>query len=129
MANRTRQNIDERLIECLARGENKRDAAKLSACSESTVRRRMNDPDFVKRLTEYRETTFQRASEKMANMVDVPLDTLLDLLKAKDKPNIRLNASRAILEMALRYRESISFESRLARLEELAAANIKGGEQ
>ena len=53
--------------------------------------------------------------------------TLLELMRASAKANVRLGAAKAVLEIGMKVRETAELEERLAALEERLAEDAKGG--
>lgn len=65
----------------------------------------------------------EAGSGRLAELVDVALDGLRDLLKSDAPPAVRLQAARCVLESCLRFREAVSVERRIAALESVQAEN------
>ncbi len=113
MAGKPRRN-DEKLIDFLAAGRSNADAARLSGMS---VDRRMADSDFRHQLDTRRAEMFERGAARMADLVSRSIDTLSELMERSKSESIRLSAAKSVIDGAIRLRELISIESRLAELE------------
>ena len=109
---------DETLIVALASGLSVRNAAKRAAVSESTAFRRLRDPAFRQRVDETRGTLFSEALGRLADAASEAVNTLRGLLGKKSPPAVRLAASRAVLDLGVRMRDSIELESRMRAMEE-----------
>jgi hypothetical protein len=109
---------DARLIEQLAGGTTITKSASLAGVSRRTVTRRLADPDFRRRVNEARRQIVDHAVGRMATSMKSAAVVLRKLLKS-DADSIRLGASRAIMELGQRLRDSVEFEERLTTLESL----------
>lgn len=107
---------DEPLVAALARGESLTRAGRLCGKSLSTVRRRMADDDFRQRVQKARSELLESSAAALAAASREAVITLRHLLTAEGE-SIRLGASKAILELSVKFRESVELESRLAALE------------
>lgn len=108
---------DSLLLIALASGQTIQTAAQTAGVSERTASRRMRDPAFRRRLADIRGQMLSRAAGKLAEVAAGAVDCLQQLLLANSEA-IRLGASRAVLELAVRLRESEEFAMRLAALEQ-----------
>jgi hypothetical protein len=127
MSGNPRQSRDERLIECLARGNSQVNAARLCGCSSKTVARRLENAEFRDHVEAYRADMFEAGAGRIASLIDDSLETLSDLLKPGTSPTIRLAAARVVVDASLKYRDSIAFDRRLAALERMVEEASKGG--
>ncbi|MGD9857215.1 MAG: hypothetical protein AB7U20_19900 [Planctomycetaceae bacterium] len=119
MSAEPRQKREDALVLALARGESIADAARLSGWSQRTIQRRLADPDFSRQVRDARADMIGRASARLADATDAAVQTLRDLLSAESE-SVRLSASRSILELACRLRDSEELEARVAELEAIA---------
>ncbi len=115
-----RRDADEALVAAVAAGATKQEAAQLIGVGERTVYRRLDDPDFRRRVDQARAELVSRTVGKLADASTAAVTTLCALLEA-DSESIRLGAARAILELGLKLRASEEFERRLSALEEQSA--------
>ena len=117
MARNDRRKGDEPLVLALAVGKTVRDAAVEAGVSERTVFRRLEEAEFLNRVTELRGRMVESASGRLANAAGAACDRLKGLLEAASE-SVQLGAARTILEQAVRLRELLDLESRLKILEE-----------
>ena len=118
MAGKSRQNQDHTIVEALARGEGQTATATLVGCSVSTVRRRLDDPEFRNRIERFRGEMLDSAAGKLGAIVEQAVTTLNGLMSKSMPPVVRLGAARSVCDFALRIRESVIWERRLTALEE-----------
>ena len=116
MAHRGRRNADEALAAALAAGQTLREAATAVGVSERTATRRWADSGFRRRVAELRAAAVERATGKMGDGMAEAADVLRKLLVANSE-TVRLGACRAVLELAVKLREAVDLEIRLAALE------------
>lgn len=110
-------NIDDRLLMALACGATVETAARTLGVSESTVYRRLKNPDFQGRLQQLRADMVQRTSGMLTASGGEFVKTLLALVKDNIPHAVRLGAARAGLELGMKIRESAELEARIAALE------------
>jgi hypothetical protein len=123
MARRGRKNADEQLLMALACGATIENAARSAGVSQTTVYRRMNDPDFAARLRQMRSDMVQRTAGALTAAATEAVRTLLELQKQPTPAAVRLGAARAVLEIGVKLREVAELEDRIAALEEQVAAS------
>lgn len=109
---------DALLIALLAAGYSQGQAAQSAGVSSRTVSRRMDDPAFVAQVQQAQATTIQQVAARLTVASLRAVSTLLRLLDGRSE-TVRLGAAKAVLELAVRYRESQELEARLAQLEDL----------
>jgi hypothetical protein len=120
MAENGRRKGDAALLLALASGQTVRDAARIAGIGERTATRRLAEPDFRRRIAELRGEMVGRALGKMADGMTAAADTLRQLLTASSD-TVKLGASRALLELAVKLREAVELEERVTALERTAA--------
>jgi AcrR family transcriptional regulator len=106
------------LILALACGDSVRDAARAAGIPERTVYRRLRTESFVQRVNQARTAMLQQAVGRLSKSVTragEALDRLLD----SESERIRLQAAKAIIDCALKLGDSVSYEQRLATLEDM----------
>lgn len=118
MAGKSRHNQDDVIVDALARGECQTTAAQRAGCSVTTIRRRLDDPQFRNRIERFRVEMLDAVAGKMGANVEQAVTTLTALMAEPMPPAVRLGAARAVCDFALRIRESLSWERRLTALEE-----------
>jgi hypothetical protein len=106
----------------LACGATLEGAARQAGVSESTVRRRVKDPQFLAKLQALRGDMVQRTSGALTAAGTASVQTLLELQKPTAPPATRLGAAKAVLELGMKVRETAELEQRLAALEQQVAA-------
>jgi hypothetical protein len=116
-----RKNADEVLLLALACGATLENAARKAEVSVRTVQRRLDDPDFRRRLAEVKADMVRRTAASLSAGAVEAVKTLLSLQAAAQPPAVRLGAARAILELGMKVREVVEFEERLAALEQRVA--------
>ena len=121
-----RKNGDVALVAGLAGGASVQEAARQARLSERTAYRRLEDPEFCHQVAEARRALIVRAVGTLARVASAAAVTLAQLLKAESE-SVRLGACRAILELAVRLRESEELEARIAALEDATAPGVREG--
>ena len=107
---------DMPLIVALAAGRSIRDAAKDCDLGESTVYRRLADPDFCRELSRIRSELWGATLSKLADGSTRAAEKLIQLLDSDDE-RLQLSAAKAILEAGGRLRDGVDMDLRLQRLE------------
>lgn len=111
------------LVLGLARGLSYSEAAKAAGIGERTIVRRMADPVFRAEVERIRAAMIERALGKLADKVSAAVDTLGNLLKPGTPATVRRGAADSLLSHALRLREHLELDARLAALEARLDAN------
>ena len=128
MAQKGKRNADHRLLLALACGASVEATARQAGVSESTAYRRLADAAFRKELQDLRGDMVRRTAGALTAAASEAVRTLLELMRAQSKGNVRLGAARSVLEIGMKVREVAELEERLAALEErLAADDARGG--
>jgi len=116
-----RHKADQTLLMALACGATVENAAKTASVSPATVYRRLQDPEFQRKLQEIRSDMVVRTSSMLTAAGMESVKTLLSLQQPTIPHTVRLGAARAVLEIGLRAREAASLEERLAVIEQQLA--------
>ena len=95
-----RRHIDELAVEHLAAGHTIRETAQLCGCDESTIKRRLRDPEFRARVTAERQAVVEAIRGELRRAGHQAVATLEALL-VSDDPKVRLGASKALLTLLL----------------------------
>lgn len=101
----------------LARGASYSEAAVAAGVGVRTVVRRMQNPAFRAEVERVRSAMLGIAMGKLTAAVAGAVDTLADLLHPGTLSSVRRGAADSILGHALRLREHLDHEERLAALE------------
>lgn len=112
-----RHRADDQLLLSLATGATVEAAAAQAQVSESTVYRRLSDPDFAERLTQMRSAMVRRAMDLLTTAAAQAVQTLVDLQDEKAPPTVRLGAARAVLELGSKLRTEGELAARLEAAE------------
>src|SRR5262245_51543960 len=95
---------DSLLVTLLSVGWNYRQAGERVGLSERTVKRRMADPTFRRRVAGARQEMAQAAAGQLTAGMVKAAKTLIELMDAeKEKGATRLGAAKALLEYAGRF--------------------------
>ena len=108
---------DEVLIEALGRGSTQAEASKLAGCAVRTVARRLDDPQFVRRVDVFRDALLEAGAAKLGDLIGLATSTLRELLADDVPPQIRLGSAKTVLDASLKLRDSLLLEKRLTALE------------
>jgi hypothetical protein len=114
---RGRRDVDDIIIASLVCGAKQDAAAAKAGVSTTTVQRRLQNPKFRRRLVEARVEMVQRLAGNLTAASTEAVRTLLELIKS-GSPAVKLGASRTILEIGTRMRESADLEQRVLEIEE-----------
>lgn len=112
-----RRRGDEVLLAALAAGHSHPEAGKLAGLSERTVRRRLADPLFRAELDAMKREVVQRTAASLADASTEAVGTLRLLLASREEW-VQLRAAVSLLDVTIRYRETLELSERLAALEE-----------
>ena len=116
MGRKPTQNARPAVVEAIARGCSKAEAARLAGVSRSTVDRILEEPGISDEIDEFRRTMLVNAANRLAGATAAAVDELKKLLKEKS-PSVRLSVVKGILDTACRYHELIVFDHRLEEIE------------
>jgi hypothetical protein len=130
MARPIRKAVDRVLLQALACGATVENAARKAGVCERTVYRRLEDPDFCRRLQELRTEMVQRTAGMLTAAGLSSVKVLVDLQNdVAVEPTVRRRSARDVLEMGLKFREAAELEQRLAAVEaRLAGAASEAGQ-
>jgi hypothetical protein len=97
-----RAGADSMLLAALAAGATAEEAAETAHVSARTVRRRLSDPEFARRVDHARAAMLDSALGRLSAGASSAVDTLADLQAPDRPPSVRLGAAKAMLECGLR---------------------------
>lgn len=111
-----REAVDEVLVSSLAAGLSQVDAGDRAGVTDRTVRRRLEEPEFVARVRDKRREMVGEATGRVTSLLTAAVDTFGELLESAD-PGIRLRAATAIVRTTSEYHVNEDFAARLTDLE------------
>lgn len=114
-----------RAITALLSHRNTREAAKAANVAERTMWRWLDEPAFRAELSRQEGAVLEQVTRGLLAMQDKALQELGDLITGYGgnvSAGIRLQAVKAALDIQLRYRELLSLEDRVRKLEEAQSA-------
>ena len=111
------------LLLALAAGMSVRDAAAAAGVSESTVYRRMRDPQYRQEVQAVRGEMMSQALGAMADGMAEAAGVLRGLLRSNNE-GIKLSAARSMLDLGVKIQSAVEIEQRLTAIE----ARIHGQE-
>jgi hypothetical protein len=118
MARPPRKEADRVLLQTLACGGTVENAARKAGVGERTVYRRLADPDFRRQISDLRTEMQQRTLGMLIAASTSSVKVLVDLQgDVSVPPGVRRRSARDVLEMAVKFRESLDWEQRLAAIE------------
>lgn len=104
----------------MAKGCNLRDAARESGAGERTIKTwTATSPAFTHRINDLRGEMTARALGRLVDAMTSAADTLGYLSRKGKSETVRLSASRTVLEMASKLRETWELEQRIIALEKV----------
>ncbi len=109
------------MLAALAAGATNEQASRMAGVSEATVRRRLQEPDFQRRLAEIQRDAVNGATAALGAIALRAVTALSELLGGGTPPAVRLGAARAVLEIGGRLREERDLAARLQQVEEMLA--------
>ena len=105
-----------------------RQAAKNLNCSESTIRNKLRDAEFVERYTQAKQNILSEACDAISARLTLAIDTLSDIINDdKNAATVKVAAADTLLRHGLRYIEASNIITRLEKLEQ-AQQGIEGFE-
>jgi hypothetical protein len=123
MARQQRKKSDDLLLIAMACGSSVENAARQCHLCIRTIYRRLEDPDFRRRLQEMKADMVRRTAASLTAAGSEAVRTLLELMKATTPGPTRLGAARSVLEIGMKAREMAELEERLAALEQQSELN------
>jgi hypothetical protein len=116
MPKRGKKDVEDALLLALASGASIAAAAQQAQCSESTVRRRLNDAAFRARVHAARSEMVQAAVGRLATLGTIAADELDRLIREGKDDNVKLGAARAVFSHMLSGHEHAVLTEQLAEL-------------
>lgn len=115
------------LAQGLAEGLGVVEASRRAGIHRRTASKRLQDPEFKAYVRSLRAESLEQASAKLSTATSQAVDVLIELMSGENE-FCRLQAARAVLESALRMREVLDVEERLAAIEARLAAQERNEE-
>jgi hypothetical protein len=115
---------DEELLVALLTTKSQTEASKVLGVSKQTITRRVNEPEFKAKFSEYRKQMLDKVNTQLVNASTRAVDVLTDLLNSNNEMT-RYNASSRILSLAQDY---ISMQDIIERLDALEQARKEADE-
>lgn len=110
-------------IEALLNGHNKRTAATAAGVTAGTLSRWLADPDFRAALTAETDQAIKNSAVRFAGSLETAADTMASIMEDSEDDSLRLRAADLVVSHSLKLWEIADFAERLAALE--AAQNEK----
>lgn len=108
----------ERAIAALLTNPTKQQAAKAAGITDRTLARYFEDAEFVQAYKQAFGNMVEEATRQAQQSMQPALDTLKEIVKDKEEAaGARIQASRTILDYALRLTEQFEILERLEKLE------------
>ena len=107
---------DTVLALAIASGTSIADAAVKVGVGRTTIYRKLENPDFVRLVCEFRDKLIAVALGRIADNLTRAADALAGLLDSPE-PHIRIRAARALFSMGIRLRDSIDLTARVRTVE------------
>jgi hypothetical protein len=83
-----------------------------------TVRRRLANPAFRRKLNRLRSELRMRTADQLSAAGTEAVRTMIHLMNSTNPPNTRLGAARAVVELGMKTNEHADVSVRLAELEQ-----------
>ena len=110
---------NEKIMSALIATGSVRAAAKAACVSETTVRTRLNDPDFRAEYEKAKAEILTEACDALGARLTLAVDVLCDVLENDATPAaVKVSAASDILRHGLRYIEAANILRRLDALEQ-----------
>lgn len=110
---------DEKILGALVACGSVRGAARVAGVSETTIRARLNDPDFRAQYETAKGAVLEEACDCLAARLTSAVDALSRVLDDDSTPaTVRVSAADAVLRHGLRYVEVANVLRRLDALEQ-----------
>jgi hypothetical protein len=118
MAKEGKRGADPKVLLALACGATAEAAARQTGVSESTIRRRLKDPDFVQMLHKQRAEMHLRIADQLTAASTEGVRTMIQLMQPTNSGTVRLGAARLVVELSSKVRETADLALRLTELEQ-----------
>jgi hypothetical protein len=119
------KHADPLILAALACGASADQAGAKAGVSGRTVRRRLRDPAFRRKLNRIRGELKMRTADQLSAASTEAVRTMIQLMTSASPPNIRLGAARSIVELGMKTSEYADVSVRLNELEQRLAEQDK----
>jgi hypothetical protein len=109
---------DTLILAALVCGVSAEGAAAKAGVNARTVRRRLRDPAFVRKLNRMRTDVQMRTADQLNVSNSEAVRTMVLLMQPSHPPGVRLHAARSVIELGLKVRETADLSLRLSELEQ-----------
>ena len=110
---------DDEIVTSLLQTGNIVKTAQLLGVSRATIHRRMKQDVFLDKLKEKRRDNWQIAQSRLTDALQTAVSTLCEILTDENiSPGIRLRASIATLDLALKSQEQLDILETLQKIEQ-----------
>lgn len=110
---------NEKIMSALIATGSVRAAAKAACVSETTIRTRLNDPNFRAEYEKAKSEILTEACDALAARLTLAVDVLCEVLDSDATPaTVKVSAADSILRQGLRYVEAANILRRLDALEQ-----------
>ena len=122
-------NVDEILIEQLARGASQTEAGKAAGVGRKAVYLRLQKPEFRKAIEDFRTELLDQSVGKLTGGIGKAIDRLGHLMEKATPDAAQVAAAKAYADLTVKFKE-MHLEARLtdlqARLETVEASRLSG---
>lgn len=93
--------------------------AKAVGCEERTIYRWLKDESFIRELHQAEKQVLEGVGWKLVSMSKKASDAIEDVIEHPSEPgaNVKRLAGVAVLELLIKWRDTMDFEERLTKLE------------
>jgi hypothetical protein len=113
-------NRNELIAYHLARGATREETARAAGCCKRVVYKRLADPEFKSRVSDFRRAMIDEAVGKLARAAGRAVEVLTAALD-DERATIRVRAATTLLDALLRVRAHMELDERVTELEKRAA--------
>jgi hypothetical protein len=125
MAKYDKRKADPLILAALVCGASSEQAGAKAGVSGRTVRRRLNNAAFRRKLNRVRNEMQMRTADQLSAAGTEAVRTLIRLMNAAAPPNTQLGAARSVVELGIKVRETADLAVRLTEVEQRLAQQGK----
>jgi hypothetical protein len=109
---------DDLLAAALASGKTWKQAAEATGFSQSTIARRVKEPEFRQKVRDFRREMVDEALGKASAALVDSITILHEISIASPMDAVRVSAAKACIDAQDKLRRHVELEERIAKLEE-----------